>query len=785
MNAPAGGTHDGTSWPSAYLDLQQALTAAVSGDELHVADGVYKPTVGVDRNATFALKSGVSLLGGYEGYAAADPSLRSPGSTVTTLSGDIGTAGDNSDNSYHVVSASSVDATAVLDGFTVTAGNSTGSTDGGGMNLTASATLTINNCTFTADRGGAVISNSNSSPTFNDCTISNNTTLGLVNFSGSPILNRCTFTGNTPEAIWCLGSITLNDCAFANDGSAIEFQSTSTATLSGCSFAGNFVGLYLWSGTVSLTNCTFSDNGCAIFDAAATSSPGASVTATNCSFSGNHSTSTGAAIRARAANFYTITCTGCSFVGNTAATDGAAIYTGNSVGLKVLNCSFVRNVASGRGGAIFSDSQAPSATNCTFMGNRADAGGGAVYVLNQPRGSTPVDITPSFLNCTFVGNRTAGSGSSGGAVQGRGTRASMPLTECSPIFIGCTFVSNFAGTGGAIYGSFSHGSVTNSIVWENSPSGGQIYMEPGFDASISKGYSDVQNDTIGGTNIDADPLFIRNPSAGADGNWGTSDDDYGDLRLRITSPCIDAASNAAIPASVTSDVAGNNRTVDVPGAHDPGAIVDMGAYEYQLPLSATTGTFLVNAAKPSAQVSFNGDVSPATLTAGDLLLTNLTSNQPIDTSLNATVSYDPATRSAIWQFPGLLPDGNYHATLAAGSVSDPQNDLLAADYSVDFFSLAGDANHDRVVDVSDLGVLATNWQGSGKNFSEGDFNYDGVVDVSDLGILATNWQKSLPAPAARAIRSSDATVLAPVSAPTTAIKRSTTRAPSLANDVLA
>ena len=44
---------------------------------------------------------------------------------------------------------------------------------------------------------------------------------------------------------------------------------------------------------------------------------------------------------------------------------------------------------------------------------------------------------------------------------------------------------------------------------------------------------------------------------------------------------------------------------------------------------------------------------------------------------------------------------------------------------------AGDANRDRTVDISDLGILATNWQGSGKTFVQGDFNYDGIVDISD------------------------------------------------------
>ena len=95
----------------------------------------------------------------------------------------------------------------------------------------------------------------------------------------------------------------------------------------------------------------------------------------------------------------------------------------------------------------------------------------------------------------------------------------------------------------------------------------------------------------------------------------------------------------------------------------------------------------------------------------------------------------------------VLPDGNYRATLLAGSLRDNSANPNAFDTTLDFFALAGDANHDRKVDVTDLGILATNWQGTGKTFSQGDFNYDGVVDVTDLGILATNWQKVLAAPA--------------------------------------
>jgi Ca2+-binding RTX toxin-like protein len=96
-------------------------------------------------------------------------------------------------------------------------------------------------------------------------------------------------------------------------------------------------------------------------------------------------------------------------------------------------------------------------------------------------------------------------------------------------------------------------------------------------------YSDIQDGWTGTGDIDADPLFLRNPSAGADATWGTADDDYGDLRLAVTSPVVDAGNNAAVPAGITTDLAGGNRFLDVSTAPDTGAgtapIVDMGAYE--------------------------------------------------------------------------------------------------------------------------------------------------------------------------------------------------------------
>jgi hypothetical protein len=51
----------------------------------------------------------------------------------------------------------------------------------------------------------------------------------------------------------------------------------------------------------------------------------------------------------------------------------------------------------------------------------------------------------------------------------------------------------------------------------------------------------------------------------------------------------------------------------------------------------------------------------------------------------------------------------------------------------------GDANNDGFVNVGDLGILALNWNSSGKTWATGDFTGEGTVNVGDLGVLALNW----------------------------------------------
>ena len=54
-------------WATAFTDLQLALAAASSGDEIWVATGTYKPTATADRTISFAMKNGVGVYGGFDG----------------------------------------------------------------------------------------------------------------------------------------------------------------------------------------------------------------------------------------------------------------------------------------------------------------------------------------------------------------------------------------------------------------------------------------------------------------------------------------------------------------------------------------------------------------------------------------------------------------------------------------------------------------------------------------------------------------------------------------------
>ena len=301
-NAP-GLTQDGSSWESAVKDLQTLLTSPtlLSGDTIKVADGTYKPTSTADRTQSFNLVNGVGIYGGYAGYGATNPDARDIALYPTILSGDIWTIGDIADNSYHVVIANSVSAATLLDGMTITQGNTKGLSDdqsnGGGL-LCISASPTLSHCAFSqnyANQGGAIYMTF-SQPSLSFCTLTGNDSSSgsIYAYYSTFTMDHCTSTGNTRGGglFNNYSSPNINNCVFSiNQSSGIYNYNYSSPKLANCMFFGNTatkgggINNYYYSSPI-LINCLFSGN-TASYGGGICNNYYSSTNLTNCTFSGN------------------------------------------------------------------------------------------------------------------------------------------------------------------------------------------------------------------------------------------------------------------------------------------------------------------------------------------------------------------------------------------------------------------------------------------------------------------------------------------------------------------
>ena len=279
VDAAAAGSGDGSSWENAFTSVAEALITASSGDEIWAAAGTYRPEYDPSwngapadaRTKTFALRSGVALYGGFAGTETSRDE-RNPAANATILTGDLGTEGETSDNSYHVVYASGVDASAVLDGFTITGGYADGTTSphscGGGMYCN-SAQPSLTGCTFSRNRayiGGGICNWTGSSPVLTACTFSANTARfggGMYSLQANASLTSCTFSGNSAS----------------DSGGAIYNDAICSVIVKSCTFSGNNAvrsGGGFFNGTLCsslIESCTFSMNlafsGVGIYNASA------------------------------------------------------------------------------------------------------------------------------------------------------------------------------------------------------------------------------------------------------------------------------------------------------------------------------------------------------------------------------------------------------------------------------------------------------------------------------------------------------------------------------------
>jgi len=264
------GANDGSSWANAFQGtggLQTALAAAVSGDQIFVAQGRYVPTQTTTRTISFALKNGVAIYGSFLGTESS-PAERPPfGTAWSVLDGDL--LGDDAtvgvaDNSFHLVTTTGTNSSAVLDGFTVRGGNAnvSGSNNdrGGGILVVSAVSPTIRNCLFTDNRctfgGAAGYINNGGAPTFTNVTFQNGnggSFGGAFDIAGGGALrfDRCLFQNNT-----------------AARAGALEIFSSTGPVVANCVFRANVAtgsggggGIWLGSGgNPQIRNCTIVGN---------------------------------------------------------------------------------------------------------------------------------------------------------------------------------------------------------------------------------------------------------------------------------------------------------------------------------------------------------------------------------------------------------------------------------------------------------------------------------------------------------------------------------------------
>jgi len=374
----AQGSGDCSSWSDACT-LQTALTTAVSGVQIWVKMGVHKPTTNpAQRTAAFALKSDVAIYGGFAGTETA-LNQRDWTLNVTVLSGDI----DNNDtvdasgvvttatnivgsNAYHVVSATNVLSTAVVDGFVITGGQANGTSphNAGGAMYIQFSNPTLTNITFsgnTAAFGGGIYS-SNGNPLLTNVTFTRNSATGggggIYLIQSDPLLTRASFRGNT-----------------AQFGGGIAGFSNSDPTLRSVTFIDNAAqesggGMHSSDGVPLLLDVTFRGN-----------------TATYGGGMNNWTTSSPILINV-------------IFHSNAASIWGGGMVNRSNSNPTLTNVIFYGNTAQSGGGIFTMERSNPTLINVTVSGNTAQVGGGA-YNVNSV--SNP-PATPNLRNVIIWGN---------------------------------------------------------------------------------------------------------------------------------------------------------------------------------------------------------------------------------------------------------------------------------------------------------------------------------------------------------------------------------------------
>ncbi len=609
----ATGAGDGTSWADAYTDLSTAIEEAEAGEEIWVAAGTYIPTQCptsvqeachlTPRERNFTLYAGVDLYGGFAGTEL-QREERDWVLNETILSADLN--GDDAwddtnkvwlnraENTYHVVELildHKFDATAALDGFIIEHGYAD---DAGGVD----------------EKGGGVSAGNNedaAEPVIRNCTFRDNFAAGVggaASFMNMTILlENCSFLNNVSKQG---GALSLIDSVATVTGS--RFDENAATESGGAVMSGN-------ASTLEITDCTFTGN-TAVLRGGAIVSPGSDLTVEATTFDQNAvSDAEGNSGGAIYFNGSVLTLIGTTFSGNTAVSEAAALSTYGATAVTITDSVFEQNSDGGtaEGGGVFvHETGALTMTGTRFSQNTGTSlsaregstveivdsefsdnaavnapairiEGGSLFTVTATRfldnhADLPGDGFAGLGGAVQLSNMEGAAGSSATIVNSVFSGNSAALWGGALIFLGysdaelinCTFNGNADGGDDAIVFVQSDPVFVNTIVRDEISAIVGAVGPYNFEASNpSFSYSNVMGSggsaawapTVGvdgGNNIDEDPDFVA-----------TGDDP---LALQSSSPCINAGSNAAVPAGVTTDLLGNDRIQDV--------TVDMGAYEF-------------------------------------------------------------------------------------------------------------------------------------------------------------------------------------------------------------
>jgi predicted outer membrane repeat protein len=495
---------------------------------------------------------------------------------------------------------------------------------------------------------------------------------------------------------------------FANFGSG--FLTMRNLTLSGGDIRGVSQGGAIWNAgrtdlfNVRLTN-NKADQGGAIFNTGTlnitdstldynlVSSNGTggaiesqgSTTITRCNFPFNHATAGGAINSSGNLNLIDSTLNS-----NTASSGGALQQLNTSI---ISGCTFNYNSATSFGGAIASPNGGTvTITNSAIINNTAgnEAGG----IESQGVAGSPANV--SLSNCTIAGNVANGAGL-GGAMSNVASGGSAMITLRD-----CTIAQNNGANGAGLLNAVNSGSADARYM-------GTIFANNGanivnFGGTVRSLGNNLSTDGTGNLTADGD-LPNTNPQLGTLGyNGGTTQT----IPLLPNSPAINTGVGFV-------DIPLDQRGVSRPQGSAP----DIGAYERQATNAQLTGMSYEFETRQAVTFNFNADAS-VTFGRSSYTLKNLTTGQTLSSS-TGSLSFNGTGTQAVLVLTNQLPNGDYRLTSGSSTL--------------DFFVLAGDANHDHVVNFDDYVRIDGGFNGHLTGYSNGDFNYDGVINFDDYVII--------------------------------------------------